>query len=297
MTKRTNLLKGSGFTFGVQQPTFTFGVPGAITDLKNNEWTVTRSTRDLDNFLGLNKEKPYDFRDNFSFVNVDGIIIAKSQENQDTFLFKGNPIYCDKLDFKLYLDKPTWLSNFKVAAAYATSTGSVVGYKVSKQLNLFVLSNIDNIKALLEFYKDSDEDLKIIQFATGVGLEIDEHKRLFYKEFKTLFTWNEPQNGQQPIIRRVGITSTDTKLLEKIKEFCENKGIDIDGYYSDELFTPMSVHPFHEEICLFAPKDRLKEDRTKSKCTFATSENSTTWGGKIRQQHKTKTKSINGRLT
>lgn len=287
--------KIGGFTFGVppaegasSQPSFTFGT-GVITDHKHNEWGVTRSTRELDNFLGLNIEKPYDFRENFTFTDVGGVQIAKSQENKDVFLFSGNPVYCDKLDFQMHADKPIWLSNFKVAAGYATTSGSVVGYKISKQLNLFVLSNIDNIKALLEFYKDKEEDLKVIKFATGVGLELDEHKRLFYEEFKGLFKWNEPQNGEQPIIRRVGITSTDKKLLEKIREYCENKGIFIDGYYSDKLFTPQSALPFHEEVCLFAPKDRLKEDRTKSKCTFKNAVNSTSWGGNMIQHKKKRT--------
>jgi hypothetical protein len=276
------------FTFGVSSPSpFTFGVSGPLKDYKSNEWTVTRSTKDLDNFLRQNNDKPYDFRDNFYFTDIGGVQVAQSLENKDIFLFRGNPVFCNKLDFQMYLDKPIWLSNFKFAAAYATTSGSVIGYKISKKLNLFVLSNIDNIRALLDFYKDKDEDLKVIKFATGVDLKLDEHKRLFQEEFKGFFKWNETQNEEQHTIRRVGITSTDTKLLEKIKEFCETKGIYVDGYYSDELFTPMTTHPFHEEICLFAPKDRLKEDRSKSKCTFETSQDGTSWGGKKRQQRKT----------
>ncbi len=287
MIKNKYKKAGGGFTFGVpltEQPSFTFGVPGAITDIKNNEWEVTRSTKDLDKFLGMNKEKPYDFRDSFFFTNVNGIEIAKSHKDKDIYLFRGNPVYCDELDFQLYLDKPIWLSNFKVAAAYAYANGSVIGYKVSKQLNLFVLSNINNIRALLDFYKDKKEDLKVIQFATGIDLELEEHKRLFHNEFRTLYKWHEPQNGQQPIFRRVGITPTDTKLLDKIKQYCDSKGINIDGYYADELFTPMSDTLFHEEICLFSPKERVFHDRTKSKCTFKTGQNSTSWGGNKSQR-------------
>lgn len=295
MSENKSKQKGGGFTFGVpsEQSSFTFGVPGAITDIKNNEWQVTRSTKDLDSFLGMNKEKPYDFRDSFLFTNIDGIEIARSQDNKDVFLFRGNPVYCDKLDFEMFLDKLIWLSNFKVAAAYATTSGSVIGYKVSRQLNLFVLSNINNIRALLEFYKDREEDLKVIKFATGIDLAPEEHKRLFHEEFKGLFNWKEPQNGQQPTFRRVGITSTDTKLLEKIKQYCDSKGINIDGYYADELFTPMSDTPFHEEICLFAPKERVIQDRTRSKCTFKTGQNSASWGGnRSRGVQLSKTKKI-----
>lgn len=287
----------SAFTFGVAQPQqasqqspFTFGVTNAkIIDYKHNEWAITRSTKDLNNFLKLNNEKPYDFRDFFSFTDVEGIQLAKSQENQDVFLFRGNPVFCDKLDFELYSNKPIWLSNFKVAAEYAGTSGSVIGYRVAKQLSLFVLSNINNIRELLKFYKDKEEDLNVIKLATGVDLEPEEHKRLFQEKFKGMLKWNEPQNGQKPTIRRAGITSTDTKLLEKIREYCENKGIYIDGYYSDQVFTPQSALPFHEEICLFAPKDRVQEDRTKSKCTFAFTQNSERWGGKITQQSKVKT--------
>ena len=282
------------FTFGVPpQPSFNFGVPSTIIDDKHNEWTVTRSTKDLDNYLGQKNEKPYDFRDKFSFTDVSGVQIAQSQQNTDVYLFRGNPIYCDKLDFQIYNDKPIWLSNFKFAAAYATTAGSIIGYRVSKQLSLFVLSNIDNIRALLEFYKGNEEALKVIKFATGVDLKLEEHKRLFHEEFKGLFKWNETQNEEQYTIRRVGITSTDTKLLEKIRGYCENQGIYIDGYYSDELFSPMSIDPFHEEICLFAPKDRLKEDRTKSKCQFKTSQDGTSWGGKKRQKQPNTPKSRN----
>jgi hypothetical protein len=287
MTTRKTRQKG-GITFGVQpQPSFTFGVPGVVPDYKPNEWTVTRSTKDLNNYLGLNTEKPYDFRDNFSFTDVGGIQVAKSHENKDVYLFRGNPVYCDKLDFQMYNDKPVWLSNFKVAATYATTSGSVIGYKISKQLNLFVISNIDNIRALLKFYKDkdkdNDEDLKVIKFATGVDLTLEEHKSLFHEEFRGTFSWHEHQLSEQSNIRRVGVTSTDTKLLKTIKEYCENKGIHIDGYYADELFTPQkSESMFHEEICLFSPMDRIKEDRTKSKCVFQNNQNSTSWGGNIR---------------
>lgn len=284
---------GSGFTFGVQpasgtQPSFTFGVqPASGAVLENNEWIVTRSTKDLDNYLGQNKDKPYDFRDSFSFIDVDGIQIARSQDNKDLYLFQGNPVYCDKLDFKMYNDKPIWLSNFKVAATYATTSGSVVGYKVSKQLNLFVLSNIDNIRALLEFYKNNEEDLRVIKFATGIDLKLEEHKSMFHEEYRGTMKWHETQNEEQHIIRRVGITSTDKKLLEKIKKYCEDKGIYVDGYYSDELFSPQSVRPYHEEICLFAPKDRVKEDRTKSKCSFRSKWDDTNGGGNKGQQRKT----------
>lgn len=187
----------------------------------------------------------------------------------------------------MYVDKPIWFSNFKVAAAYATTSGSVIGYKVSKQLNLFVLSEIENVRALLDFYKDKEEDLKVIKFATGIDLDLEEHKRLFHEEFKGLYKWNEVPNGEKSSFRRVGITSTDTKLLEKIKEYCNFKGIYVDGYYSDALFTPMSVNPFHEEICLLAPKDRVRQDRTKSKCTFETTQDGLNWGGN-KKQHKSR---------
>lgn len=294
---------GGPFKFGTTTPTMTptitpsafsfgTGTPGAVTNIKSNEWTATRSTKDLDNFLKLNNGKSYDFRDNLSFTKIEGIEVAVSQENKDIFLFRGNPVYCDTLDFQKYLDKPVWFSNFNVAAAYATQRGSVIGYKVSKQLNLFVLSNVDNIRALLNFYKDKKEDLNVIRFATGIDLKLEEHKDMFHEEFKGLFKWNEPQNGHQPHIRRVGITATDTKLLEKIKEYCENMGIYVDGYYCDQVFTPMTTHPFHEEICLFAPRDRVNQDRTKSKCMFATGPNTAKWGGKIKQQDKIQSSKI-----
>ncbi len=270
----------SGISFGTQ-PTFGTGSP-----IQLDEWKQTKNKKELDNFV-----IEYDFRVHFDVEKTNDTQVATSETDRDIYLFRGINKFCDQIDFKQ--NNMIWLSNFNVAKTYAYGNGSVVGYKVTKKpLELFVLSDIENIRKLLDFCKDDTTKTNVIKLATGVDCKDGEQEALYNAEFKGFMKWYPPQKTVP--INRVGVTSTDKNLVEIIKAYCLNKNLTIDGYYADELFTTMTAeHKFHEEILLFSPENCLKEDRNKSFCTFVDRENSANlgWGGKKgKQQRKTPSK-------
>ncbi len=279
----------SNFNFGVPTNNFNFGVPD------NNQNPVSyqqiffdvlsRDKTDLSKLI-----ENYDYRNLFEFKIENGIRLAVPKQGNDSiYLFRGIAEDCDRLDLGKDKGKSIWLSNFKVARIYSQNR-SVIAYEASTTLKLFELS-YENVKKMFDYYQEKNNQVRIehIQFATGINCTNEQQKTMFNNYFKNTRIWYDlplPKN-----INRVGITETDLRLIEAIKEFCKAQEVDINGYYADTFDTTMTNdHVFHEEVCLFNAEEQKKE-RKYSYCTFSTGDSNSNLkvqsAGKSKRSKKT----------
>jgi hypothetical protein len=98
------------------------------------------------------------------------------------------------------LDKPSWFGNKYICYTYAKiAFGSIIAFKIIKEIYLIDFFNIKNIKKIIEIIKvinpidfenynvSKNKFLKHIQIITGYNISLSEHIKSLYYESK----WNE----------------------------------------------------------------------------------------------------------